>query len=340
MGRCPMCSSPRRDRTLALVDQLHGVPGRFTYPRCTVCGTVYQDPRVVDEDLAACYPEDYYTHQLPTGAAIAQPAAARPLSGFRDTVRRAVVAAVRGRREPGPAGALGWVASMSAFVRRRAFYDLLPDELLPRVPPPARALDAGCGAGQLLTALRGAGWNAEGLEWDKTAAEGAAKRSGCQVYVGDIRTVALPTDAYQLVTLSHVLEHIDDPPAVLRRLRDLLAPGGIAVVYWPNPGALGARWLGELWLHWDAPRHLVLPSLAALDTAGRKVGLLPRRIFTTARLAAAFLSYSRDLMEGRIPDFDRPKPSASERALAALEGAMVRLGIQVGEEGVSILARG
>lgn len=60
------------------------VPGVFRYVECGACRTVYQNPRVRDEDLALCYPADYFTHVgslwTPTPA---------PVKSLRDRLRRA-----------------------------------------------------------------------------------------------------------------------------------------------------------------------------------------------------------------------------------------------------------
>jgi SAM-dependent methyltransferase len=56
-----------------------------------------------------------------------------------------------------------------------------------------------------------------------------------------------PEGAFELITLTDVLEHLEDPRACLRALRDRLAPGGLLVISTPNrrslPGA--RRWMAE-----------------------------------------------------------------------------------------------
>jgi SAM-dependent methyltransferase len=56
-----------------------------------------------------------------------------------------------------------------------------------------------------------------------------------------------PEGPYDLVTLTDVLEHLEDPRACLRALRTQMAPGGLLVISTPNrrslPGA--RRWMSE-----------------------------------------------------------------------------------------------
>jgi SAM-dependent methyltransferase len=60
-----------------------------------------------------------------------------------------------------------------------------------------------------------------------------------------------------VVTLWHVLEHLDDPGSALSAIRSWLRPGGGLLVGVPNLASLQARIGGERWYHLDVPRHRV-----------------------------------------------------------------------------------
>jgi SAM-dependent methyltransferase len=270
----------------------------------------------------------------------------------RDLVRRATVAAVRRDPLPGLAGWLGRALAVSRSLRERAFYDSVIDELLPHAPRARRALDVGCGTGGLMVPLRWAGWEVEGVEWDPRAVEVARQVSGAHVRQGDFRQVDLPPGSYDLVVLQHVFEHLDDPPGALRRIGDLLAPGGRAVLLYPNPGSLGARLFGACWFHWDPPRHLVIPTGRALAAAARRLGLTPIRRHTIAhsvadtismRVAAStvscVLAASKAYAEGRTVDTRPPQTTVWIRLAEMLERALVRVGVPVGEEVVVVLEK-
>lgn len=56
---------------------------------------------------------------------------------------------------------------------------------------------------------------------------------------GDIECLDQPTDAFDLVICSHVLEHVNDDAAALRELFRVTAPGGVALLCFPfRPGAV------------------------------------------------------------------------------------------------------
>src|SRR6202040_2799794 len=108
------------------------------------------------------------------------------------------------------------------------------------LPSDARILDVGCGDGFHLRLLRDfgpAGWSLEGVDASPRAVE-AARRAGLTVHQGTVETVSLPEAHYDLVLLIATIEHVDDPPGVLRAVRRLLRPGGRVVIVTDNTDTL------------------------------------------------------------------------------------------------------
>lgn len=100
-----------------------------------------------------------------------------------------------------------------------------------------RLLDYGCGAGPFLRAARAAGWDAVGFDVGP-AALAACRAQGLPV-CGDLDELA--PGSFAAIFLCHVFEHLEDPRAVLHRLRPLLAPDGRLFIECPNAGSLRAR---------------------------------------------------------------------------------------------------
>jgi SAM-dependent methyltransferase len=275
---CPVCETTESKLLFRANDLMHGTLGEFTYRRCTCCATVFQDPRVVNEDLELCYPEEYYTQPQPqnghkgTEAALLARRRRRRMSILRDRLRAAIVCSVQGEPLRGALGSIAKVLAASARLREQAFYGTT-DELIPRTKRRVRALDVGCGAGTLMKQLQQTGWEVEGVEWNPVGAERARRNTGRPVITGDFREADLPLASYDLILLSHVFEHLEEPIGALRRIKELLAADGRAALFYSNPQSLGARILGKWWFCWEMPRHLVMPPVAVLADAARKRGV-------------------------------------------------------------------
>lgn len=334
VGACPLCGSLGSRVAFSARDRLCGIPGEFNYRQCAECQTVFQDPKVIREDLAICYPESYYTHESEGYIAGTDSAASR-LRSARDLLRTAIKDEVQGRPSSPLLVLLGKVVSLSSRLRSRAFNDLV-DELIPRWPFGLRALEIGCGAGQLMVKLQCAGWEVEGVEPDPLAADVARKRSGRPVWEGDFLQIELPTSQYHLIVLSHVFEHLEDPIQALVRIKDLLAPGGRAVLFYPNPQSAGARAFGDAWSHWDPPRHLVLPPLLSLAKAADRIGLRPVQQHTRTGASVSYFSRTTSASTPALP----LRSSKASRAVAAFARFLTAFGFNVGEEAIIVVQRG
>ncbi len=187
-----------------------------------------------------------------------------------------------------------------------------------------------------MLSLASVGWEVEGVEWDSGAVRVARETSGRPVWNGDFRAVALPCEAYDLVVLHHVFEHLIDPRPALSRVAELLKPGGKAVLIYPNPESLGARLFTEAWFGWDVPRHLVLPPGDALAKYASS-GLAPVRLRATARTAPWMFARSRNYRANRPYDFS--PPGWFDRLLSLLERVLVGVGYRVGEETILLFEK-
>jgi 2-polyprenyl-3-methyl-5-hydroxy-6-metoxy-1,4-benzoquinol methylase len=115
-----------------------------------------------------------------------------------------------------------------------------------------RVLDVGCGTGFLLERLAARGFSGVGIDLSPESVSHASRRLA-EMGVADRLSAVVgsayepPEGPFDLICLTDVLEHLEDPRACLRALRERLAPDGLVVVSTPNrrslPGA--RRWLAE-----------------------------------------------------------------------------------------------
>ncbi|MBE0641337.1 MAG: class I SAM-dependent methyltransferase [Bacteroidales bacterium] len=120
-------------------------------------------------------------------------------------------------------------------------------------------LDIGCGSGRFLHILGKKGdYTLLGSELPGPAASRASRFPEIRLsQSSEFHPEAQPA-SLDAITMFHVIEHLDKPAEMLRRIFASLKPGGYFYVSFPNVhGWQGRHFRGD-WLHLDPPRHLVL----------------------------------------------------------------------------------
>jgi SAM-dependent methyltransferase len=119
-------------------------------------------------------------------------------------------------------------------------------------PPGGRVLDIGCGDGLVVEMLMKHGLRCEGIEPSREATE-LAIAAGLPVVRGSFPHPAVQ-GPFDLVLMTHVLEHILDPKQTLRLLAPL-APNGYLVLTQTNYRGVIPRTFGERWYAWCPEGH-------------------------------------------------------------------------------------
>jgi SAM-dependent methyltransferase len=143
-----------------------------------------------------------------------------------------------------------------------------------------RLLDIGCGAGALLAVARKNGWNAQGLDVSPSAVK-HVRELGFEVYEGELKNAAFPSEHFDVVTAAELLEHLSDPQPLLQEVARILRPGGLFWTTTPHARGLSGRMLGLKWRCIWPPEHLQLFSVRGLKTLLRDAGFRQLRIDTT-----------------------------------------------------------
>jgi SAM-dependent methyltransferase len=143
-------------------------------------------------------------------------------------------------------------------------------------------LDLGCGSGSFLEFMKSESWKLFGIEMSAEGARAAERRSGAQVFVGDILDAPFSVESFDVITCFDVLEHLYDPRRVMSRISEWLKPGGMFYVLVPNIDSAEARVFGSYWHGLELPRHLFHYSPGSLkllaESAGlREISLVTRR---------------------------------------------------------------
>jgi 2-polyprenyl-3-methyl-5-hydroxy-6-metoxy-1,4-benzoquinol methylase len=137
---------------------------------------------------------------------------------------------------------------------------------------PGKLLDVGCGSGEFLNDMQTLGWEVEGVDFDSKAVQQAHIKYGIKVHLSNLENVGYPDNSFDAITMSHVIEHITDPIALLKECYRILKPGAYLVVTTPNINSWGHQKLGMNWRGLEPPRHLHLFSPSTLRECAEKAG--------------------------------------------------------------------
>lgn len=320
---CPIDGTPGTIRYASVHDAYFGTQGQWNYRQHSQAGHLWLDPRPADQSIRELY-TDYYTHavELPeTSAGLWQQAISLALS------------ARLGYPSPEKTCMLAKLVSHLPSVEAAAELEVMRIH----ASESGRMLDVGCGGGAFLRRMRKAGWIVAGTEPDAKAAARLAAQEGFPIYNSLEELIQAREQRFDIVVLSHVIEHLPDPIHTLTMLRSLLDTGGRLILTTPNALSLGSRIFGALWRGLEPPRHFNVFSPGSLSQALGRAGFYVERVSTDVRLARGiwFLSY---LARAGGRELEVTRPSAHRLLKLAgyvfqfLEAGAVKLKPTLGEE--------
>lgn len=219
-AKCFICGSEGKEEVARVKDFDAGYDIEWRAVRCTNCGFIYTDPRPTMECmLKYFYPEDYVCYQQ------------NQLSPFTHAANR-------------------FNQNLGTHVIKDEIEKLLAN------PRAGRILDVGCAHGQILEYLRKrTSWELVGVEPVAAVAE-EAKLVGAEIHVSTLEKAQLPSNSFDVVLMSHVLEHVDNPDLTVREVFRILKPEGHLLAFMPDHDGEDRKAFGNLWWGYHLPRHL------------------------------------------------------------------------------------
>jgi SAM-dependent methyltransferase len=270
---CPMCLSTRYHRRFDdIPDFVFGATEeRWSIDECDNCGSLFLAERP-DESSIGPYYDRYYTHE--------DEADTTPISGIsvKSGTAKKLANSWRNHKYGSSRPSLGaaGVAAALAFPPLRGWIDAECRHLPKRQfnDPPLHVLDVGHGDARFLRFVREIGHVAAGVEIDPKAVA-QARVDALDVHQGNIDAALAiwGEGSFDYITMSHVIEHVHDPRRVIAAASRLLRLGGRLWIECPNPKSRGLDHYEARWRDLDPPRHLCIPSLAALEGVAKENGL-------------------------------------------------------------------
>ena len=214
---CPACESHNKAQDSQSIVDYSVSKEAFSVDRCTECGLWFTNPRPDRDNIGPYYQSEAYVSH--TGA---------DAPGLINALYRGVRNYTLGTKK-------GQVERWGGQVQRRL-------------------LDVGCGTGEFAATMSRSGWDVLAVEPDEGTAFRARQLHGLTVH--NEQWLNQTEERFGVISMWHVLEHVHDLRQRVRRINELLLPGGLFVVAVPNPMSTDAQHYKLHWAAWDVPRHL------------------------------------------------------------------------------------
>lgn len=231
---CPLCGGTRLERALTCVD--HYATGEmFHLCRCRECGFLFTQDFPVEDEIGRYYETPDYISHTDTR------------KGAMNTVYHHVRTYMLGRK--------------ARLVEHEAHRK------------EGRLLDIGTGTGYFADTMRRRGWQVEAVEKSAQARAFAREHFGLEVKPHTALKDFAP-GTFDVITLWHVMEHLEHLNETWETLRSLLTDRGVLVVAVPNCSSFDAWRYGAYWAAYDVPRHLWHFTPDTIQRFGAKHGFI------------------------------------------------------------------
>lgn len=218
------------------------------------------------------------------------------------------------------------------------WYFLNPNraKIAERFKTKGRIMDIGCGLGEFLADMKGRGWEVYGNDTSSDACAYAREAYGLEnIYNEDLISLGFPDKFFDVVTLWHVVGHLEFIVKTFREIRRVLKDDGILVIESPNFDCLQRRLFREKWFGLALPNSINYFSPRRLKEILEPEGLEVIKRDYLVNLRVDFISFKKSLL--RSLSLEQPPQAGQKNADAVLEGLknnkiirrMLRFGLEV-----------
>jgi SAM-dependent methyltransferase len=247
--KCRICDNSQGHETFRVREMMFGLKEIFVYFKCPACGCLQITE--FPNDLSKYYSSGYYSYSTPAS---------------EDPKLKSFLKKKRDRYAAFGRGISGRILSF--------YFPANLIKLYSGIPPYSRILDVGCGDGSLIWRLKEAGFaNVAGI--DPFIDVTISYSNGVTVERKSLRDME---GEWNLITYHHSFEHISDPEAELKKVRELISESGTCIIRVPLVDSWAWEHYGTNWVQIDAPRHFYLHSVKSMEILSGQAGFSIDRV--------------------------------------------------------------
>ncbi|RJS48968.1 MAG: hypothetical protein CIT03_05395 [Methanobacterium sp.] len=238
--KCKICENNLKNKVFLVKEMMFGFNEDFKYMECSKCGCLelINPP----DDFSRYYNfDDYYSF--------------KDDGRLKRLLKKKWVEYVLFKNS-----SIGRLLSLKF---QKSFFDILA---LQNIDKKTRILDIGSGSGDLIIALNDMGFE-KALGIDPYV----KNESGC-IKKNNIHQIS-NSEEFDLILFDHSFEHLIDHSSILKKVHDLLSPGGTCIIAMPIKNDYIWDIYGVNWVQIDAPRHILLHTRQSFDILLKKSSL-------------------------------------------------------------------
>ena len=218
---------------------MYGSDKSFDYLICDNCGSLSLVE--IPQNLASYYPKDYYSFM-----------------GSENGNFKKWISNKKSANNLGKTSVVGFLVSL--VIGKNS--NLKAIKICDPNKDTSRILDVGSGGGLFLDKLHEQGFKRimgidPFLEKDIVSKDYEIRKMTIEELVDDKRT-------FDIIILSHVFEHLEEPINSLKDIYKLLDKDGMLILRTPISTSLAFEKFQNDWFQIDAPRHILIPSFSGL----------------------------------------------------------------------------
>lgn len=252
--KCRLCAF-ESSNTIQVREMMYGSDKSFDYLICDNCGSLSLIE--IPQNLASYYPEDYYSFM-----------------GSENGNFKKWISNKKSANNLGKTSVIGFLVSL--VIGKNS--NLKAIKICNPNKDTSKILDVGSGGGLFLDKLNEQGFKRimgidPFLEGDVVSKDYEIRKMTIKDLVDDKRT-------FNIIILSHVFEHLEEPINSLKDIYKLLDKDGMLILRTPISSSLAFEKFQNDWFQIDAPRHILIPSFSGLvDTCKQNGFVLEEHFF-------------------------------------------------------------
>ena len=99
----------------------------------------------------------------------------------------------------------------------------------------------------LLEHMKSRGWDVQGVEICVPAARYGMENRGVTIETTTLEESKLPNSSFDVVHMSHLIEHVPEPGAFLNEVARVTKPGGYLILVTPDVAGFQSKLFGKQW---------------------------------------------------------------------------------------------